>query len=189
MSTEVDSSSPRMTSTRGMAIPGMKELHSNDVRLRDVTGDDLMIFYEHQRDPESTEMAAFPSRGWEDFMAHWSAIRANTAIMVKTIIADRQVAGNVLSFMQGDEREVGYWLGRQYWGKGIATLALAEFLELDPTRPLFARVAKHNIGSRRVLEKCGFAVCGEDIVPSVAGSGDTPEFVMRLDASASGEPA
>jgi len=161
----------------------MKVRQSNDVRLRDVTGDDLMIFYEHQRDPESTQMAAFPSRDWEAFMAHWSAIRANTAIIVKAIIADRQIVGNVLSFVQNGERHVGYWLGREYWGKGIATLALAEFLELDTVRPLYARVAKHNIGSKRVLEKCGFAVCGEDIIPSVAGSGEIGEFVMRLDAN------
>ena len=66
------------------------------------------------------------------------------------------VAGSVLSFERGGLREVGYWIGRAYWGKGIATRALAALLEEDTKRPLHARVAGDNLGSVRVLEKCGF---------------------------------
>jgi RimJ/RimL family protein N-acetyltransferase len=51
----------------------------------------------------------------------------------------------MVCFEQLGEREVGYWLGKGYWGKGIATQALKEFLKHIGTRPLYAHVAKHNI--------------------------------------------
>lgn len=54
-------------------------------------------------------------------------------------------------------REVGYWVARELWGGGIATAALAGLLLVETRRPLYAGVA----GSLRVLEKCGFAVCGD----------------------------
>lgn len=130
------------------------------VLLRDVAEADLPIFFEQQLDPDATEMAAFPSRDRETFMTHWAKIMADESVMLKTILFDGQVAGNVVSFELGVEREVGYWIGKEFWGKGIATQALGQFLIYIKTRPLYAHVAKHNIGSRRVLEKCGFMVVG-----------------------------
>src|SRR4029077_2832758 len=44
------------------------------VTLREVTQEDLPIFFEHQLDAEATRMAAFPSRDHEAFMAHWARI-------------------------------------------------------------------------------------------------------------------
>lgn len=152
---------------------------SNDVtgavRLRDVTEADLPLFFEHQRDPVATALAAFPARERAPFMAHWALILADATIVKQTILADGQPAGNIVSWEQDGQREVGYWLGQAYWGRGIATQALAAFLEQVTARPLYAYVAKHNIGSRRVLEKCGFAVCGTD--------GD--ELILVLEAPAS----
>jgi len=154
---------------------------TNGVHLRDVTDDDLPILSEHQRDPVAVQMAFFPSRDWDAFQAHWAKIRADKQVIIRTILVDGQVAGNVLSFVQDGERDVGYWIGREFWGRGIATRALAEFLTVDQTRPLFARVAKHNTGSRRVLEKCGFVLRGEDLAPAIAGSDAVEDFVLRLD--------
>lgn len=51
---------------------------------------------------------------------------------------------------------VGYWVGREFWGRGLATAALAELVTEIPERPLHAWVASSNVGSIRVLEKCGF---------------------------------
>jgi RimJ/RimL family protein N-acetyltransferase len=127
-----------------------------------VTEADLPIFFEQQLDPDATQMAAFPSRGRDAFMAHWAKILADPTLGKQTILVDERVAGNIVSFEQSGEREVGYWLGRDYWGRGVATEALAAFLAHETTRPLYAYVVKHNIGSRRVLEKCGFTVSGED---------------------------
>jgi RimJ/RimL family protein N-acetyltransferase len=154
---------------------------TNQVKLRDVIGTDLPIFFEQQSDPEATQMAALPARNRETFMAHWTRIMGDDSILIKTILFDGSVAGNIVSFDQLGEREVGYWLGKEFWGKGIATRALAKFLEYVETRPLYAHVAKHNIASRRVLEKCGFIVWGEDSFYSQAFGRNIEEYILILD--------
>ena len=141
----------------------MDQRASSAVRLRDVTEADLAIFFDQQLDPVATQMAAFPARDRPTFMAHWAKVLADTTLITQTILFDKQVAGNVVSFEQSGAREVGYWIGREYWGQGIATAALAAFLQHVQARPLYAHVAKHNRGSARVLEKCGFVVIGEEI--------------------------
>jgi RimJ/RimL family protein N-acetyltransferase len=133
------------------------------VTLRDVFDSDIPVFFDHQLDPEAARMAAFPARDRDAFSAHWSRILADETVVARTIVVDGQVAGNVVSFVQDDRREVGYWLGRDFWGRGIATRSLALFLGQVTERPLYAWVATHNTASRRVLEKCGFAVVDEDI--------------------------
>lgn len=135
---------------------------THDVHLRDVIESDLPVFFEQQRDPAAIQMAAFPARERAAFMAHWTKIMADETVTLKTILCDEQVAGNIVSWQQNDEREVGYWLGKEYWGKGLATQALAEFLKQVTQRPLYAHVAKHNLASIRVLEKCGFTRYGEN---------------------------
>jgi RimJ/RimL family protein N-acetyltransferase len=153
---------------------------TSDVHLRDVIEGDLPIFFEQQLDPDATRMAAFPSRDREAFMAHWTKILHDETNAIKTILFDEQVAGNVVSWQQGDERDVGYWLGKAYWGKGIATRALAEFLSCVTMRPLSAHVAKHNVASIRVLEKCGFTIVGENKGFSDASGEDVEEFILML---------
>ena len=135
---------------------------TNDISLREVQESDLPIFFEHQRDPLANQMAAFPARDRDAFMTHWAKIMKDESVILKTILFEGQVAGNVLSFEMDGKREVGYWLGREFWGKGIATTALSLFLEQVIIRPLFAYVAKHNIASQHVLEKCGFTLFGEE---------------------------
>ncbi len=106
----------------------------------------------------------------------------NEAITKKTIIFDGHVAGNIVSWEQNGEREVGYWLGRENWGKGIATKALSEFLGHVKSRPLYAHVAKRNIASIRVLQKCGFKMIGEGKGFSKAPAEGVGEFVLKLGA-------
>lgn len=154
---------------------------TNDVRLRDVIQDDLPIFFEQQRDPEANAMAAFPARDQEAFYAHWQKIMRDDTVLLKTILFDGQIAGNMVSFEMLGEREVGYWVGKEFWGKGIATQALSQFLEIDQVRPLYAHVAKHNIGSLRVLDKCGFKITSEDKYSNPAGE-EVQEFVLKLKA-------
>ncbi len=154
----------------------------NKIHIRDVTESDLPILYEQQLDPEATAMAAFPSREHDAFMAHWKKIMAYENNLIKTISYVGEVAGYILSWEMEGEREVGYWLGKEYWGKGIATQALTEYISIVKTRPLMAHVARHNIGSRRVLEKCGFKVIGEDKYTNPAGV-EVEEFVLRLDGN------
>lgn len=110
-------------------------------------------------------MAAFTPKDPGDlkaFLEHWMRISNDPAIHIRTIVCDEQVVGSVLSYEEEGRQEVSYWLGREYWGKGLATRALTEFLtSVNTTRPIYARVAKDNFGSRRVLDKCSFRVIGE----------------------------
>jgi len=151
------------------------------VVLRPVASADLPVFFEHQRDPEATRMAAFPSRDHEAFLAHWKRTLDRPDAVIRTILCDGAIAGNVLSWVDGGDRLVGYWLGREYWGRGIATRALSAFLGLLQTRPLYAHAARHNAGSLRVLEKCGFRFVEERPGPSDVPGVTVPEHVMILE--------
>lgn len=152
---------------------------ADEVRLRDVEPSDLPVFYEQQLDDDATRMAAFPARDRAAFDAHWSTkILGNAAAAKQTILLDGQVAGNILSWPQGNVQLVGYWVGKEHWGKGVASRALAAFLDLVPQRPLHAHVAKHNVGSIRVLEKCGFVLESEESV-DVNGE-EVAELVLVL---------
>jgi RimJ/RimL family protein N-acetyltransferase len=119
-------------------------------------------------------MAVWTARDENAFAAHWARIRLDRTVMIRTILAGEAVAGYVGSWLDGSERRVAYWLGREWWGKGIATRALSQLLaEIEGT--VFARVASTNVASRRVLEKCGFIAVGTQ------SEVDVDEIVMRLD--------
>ena len=132
------------------------------VTLRPVEPADLPILFEHQRDPAGIAMAGVGGRDREWFDEHWAKILADEGSLIRTVLADGEVAGHVLSFERDGRREVGYWIGRDHWGRGVATAALVAFLGEETARPLHAGVLPANAGSLRVLEKCGFAVVGED---------------------------
>ena len=132
-----------------------------DVRLREVRLADLPAFFEHQSDAGAATMVGLPSRERAAFDAHWAKILRDERVLVRTVLAEGRVAGHVLAFERDGERLVGYWLGREHWGRGVATRALAQLLRLVPERPLRAHVTPHNGASRRVLEKCGFVQVGQ----------------------------
>jgi RimJ/RimL family protein N-acetyltransferase len=160
----------------------------NSVQLRDAAETDLPIFFEQQLAPDAIQMAAFPSRNREAFMAHWSKIMVDDSVVIKTIVFNGDIAGNIVCFEQLGEREVGYWLGKEYWGKGVASQALRQFLDVIKTRPLYAHVAKHNIASKRVLEKCGFKIAAEDKFFSKIFGKDIEEYILILQSSGSAIP-
>lgn len=147
--------------------------------LRDVRDEDLPFFFEHQREPAAVAMARFGPRDHDAFMTHWrTRVLADPANLKKTIVVDGAVAGNVVSWSSDGKRLVGYWVGSAYWGRGIATEALAEFVaHYERRRPLHAYVAVENAGSTRVLEKCGFRRVGD----AVTGEDGVAELLMRLD--------
>ena len=132
-----------------------------DVRLRAVEDADLPIFLAHQDDPVAAAMAAFATRTPDAFYRHWAEIRADPTVVARTITADGVVVGDIVNWLEDGHREVGYWIGRDHWGRGFATAALRSLLEEVLERPIEARVADHNAGSRRVLEHCGFVQVGD----------------------------
>jgi RimJ/RimL family protein N-acetyltransferase len=157
---------------------------SNKLVLRNVVNDDLPIFFEYQLDQEANYMAAFTAKdptNREAFMAHWHRILADKTNIIQTIIFNGQVAGSVSSYEEEGKPEVTYWLGKEYWGKGIATWALQEFLaQKNQIRPIYARVAKDNLGSRRVLEKCSFRIIGESKGFANARGQEIEELLLEL---------
>ena len=123
-------------------------------------------------------MAAFPARDQDAFFAHWTTkIFGDASVAKKTIVFEGHVAGHILSWEQSGKQLVGYWIGEKYWGKGITTKALTEFLTLFKKRPLYAHVAKHNSGSIRVLEKCGFTISGHGVIFSEAHGHEVEETI------------
>ena len=159
---------------------------TSDVLLREVAEGDLPIFFEQQLDPDANVMAAFTAKNPADrdaFMEHWARILGDETIIIRTILFEGQVAGHVSSYEEEAGRpEVTYWIGKHYWGKGIATSALSAFLSASKVRPLYARVAKDNLASLRVLEKCGFRIIGQDKGFANARGQEIEEFLLQLDA-------
>jgi RimJ/RimL family protein N-acetyltransferase len=151
--------------------------------LRDMTEADLPVFFEHQLDAEARHMAAFTPKDPADrnaFQVRWARILGDAGNFNKTVVVDGQVAGHVSSFEMDGQREVTYWLGRSYWGRGLATRALSAFLAHEKVRPLHARAAKDNLASLRVLQKCGFVITGEDSGFAHARGAETAEFILIL---------
>lgn len=155
---------------------------SSVVTLRPVEPADLPVLFEHQLEAEAVRLAAFPSREREAFMAHWAKVLANPANLARTIVCEGGVVGQIGAWTDAGSRErsVGYWIGRAHWGRGIASAALVALLAHERVRPLTARVAKHNAGSIRVLQKAGFVLCGEDRFTAADGQ-LIEEWLLRLE--------
>jgi RimJ/RimL family protein N-acetyltransferase len=157
--------------------------------LREVRDEDLPLLFEQWADPVAAYMAAFTAPDHMDrdaFERRWSRLRADETVLTRVIVVDDEVAGTIGSWGEPGEREVTYWIGRSYWGKGIATDALKAFLALERSRP-HARVASDNVASRRVLEKCGFGVIAKERNVAEARSAEIEELVLRLDELTSTE--
>jgi RimJ/RimL family protein N-acetyltransferase len=160
---------------------------TSEVALRDVTEGDLPIFFEQQRDADANRMAAFTAKDPADreaFMAKWAKILGDDSSTNRAILVGGRVAGNIGAFVApwSGKLEVTYWIGREFWGKGIATQALAVLLSAVQARPLFARAARDNVASLRVLEKCGFTVSGYERGFANARNEDVEEVVLELRA-------
>ena len=166
-------------------------LMTNDLYLKEVVDDDLPLFFDFQLDPDANYMAAFTARDPTDrkaFTTHWHRIMADPTTINRTIVYDGKVVGSVSSYEESGKPEVTYWIGRAYWGKGIGTRALTAFLALvNPERPIYARVAKDNLGSHRILEKYGFQVIGETKGFANARGEEIDELLLELPANRTDE--
>lgn len=138
------------------------KIESHKIALRSVTEDDLELFYQFQADLASAAMAGFTSRDRDADRAHWHQIMADESTRTFAVTYDGTVVGNVVSWGDQSERDLGYWIDARYFGRGIATEAVRLFLGIETDRPLFAHVMKTNLGSQRVLSKQGFVPHSED---------------------------
>ena len=169
-----------------LASPLVEE-HAPPIVLREVEDRDLDVLFEHWTDREAIRMAAFTPPDPDDrgaFDARWARLRRDQNTTNKVMETEGRVVGHIASFDLDDQREVTYWIGRQDWGKGIATRALHEFLaRIERARPLYARAASDNVASIRVLEKCGFTRVGDARAFAHGRDEEIDEVVLRLDAS------
>ncbi|MBV8732271.1 MAG: GNAT family N-acetyltransferase [Acidobacteriia bacterium] len=155
-------------------------ISSDSVLLRDVEEVDLPILFEQQCDLVATQMAAFTARERDAFLQHWAKILKDHTGVKKTVLYEGAVAGYIVCWPESGRRLVGYWFGRDFWGKGIATIALSQFLAVVPERPLYAYTAGHNTGSIRVLEKCGFITAQHEEAAITEADGTSGELVYVL---------
>ncbi len=132
------------------------------VCLRPVVDSDVETLYRHQADPVANLLADFPAREHAAYLEHIARIRQDPDCLLRAITVADVVVGNIGSFWRDGVREVGYWIDREHWGRGIATAALRAFLDVERARPLHAGVAPGNEPSARVLTRCGFLPDGVD---------------------------
>ena len=149
------------------------------VSLRPIIESDLEAIFVHQSDPIANQLAQFPPRDREAFFKHWHQnILGQVNVLPRAIVVDGKFVGNIGHWQSDGQALIGYWIDREYWGKGIATQTLAQFLPLVSLRPLFAHVAKHNLASQRVLLRHGF-VLTDQLIQESEDTEALLEFVLR----------
>lgn len=153
------------------------------VALRPVEDCDLDALFDQMRDPESVRMAAFTMKDPGDraaFDTHMAKVRSSPSVTMRAVTADGRLVGSIAGFIADGDIEITYWIDRSAWGQGIASRALALFLDAVPVRPLFARSASDNQGSLKVLQKAGFTIIGTDIAYANARETEIEETILRL---------
>lgn len=163
--------------------PTMTDAGDLDVGLRPLRDDDLDAIFDQWREREAVRMAAFTPPDPDDrkaFDRRISEIRANPTPLRVITLADK-VVGTISSCVVDGDTEITYWVDRSVWGRGVASRALALFLDLETTRPLFARAASDNAASLRVLEKAGFRVVGTDRGYAPARGEEIEETILQPD--------
>ncbi|GAB3947237.1 GNAT family N-acetyltransferase [Spirosoma harenae] len=158
-------------------------LQNLQLELRPTEYADLAHLFQFQLDKEANYLAAFTSKDPTDKEAYFEKFTKflnDPAIHMKTIFINKTVVGSVAKFELVGNAEITYWIDRKYWGNGIATTALGNFLALENTRPIFGRVAFDNVGSQNVLGKCGFVKIGLDKGFANARQAEIDEFIYKL---------
>lgn len=153
------------------------------IKLKQTEQSDLELLFQFQLDEEAIFLAAFTPKDSTDKKAYFEKfirLLADPAINNQTILVDENVVGSIAKFEIAGDAEITYWIDRNFWGKGIATAALKNFLTIENSRPIFGRAAFDNVGSQKVLEKCGFVKIGTDKGFANARQKEIEEFIYKL---------
>ncbi len=156
--------------------------NKKEIILRPSKISDLEYLFLFQLDPEAGYLAAFMPKDPSDkyaYMKKYEALLVNPTVNMQTILVDKNITGSISKFIMEGDAEITYWIDKKYWGKGIATTALKNFLNIESTRPIFARVAFDNFGSQKVLEKCAFIKIGTDKGFANARQTEIEEFIYK----------
>jgi RimJ/RimL family protein N-acetyltransferase len=158
-------------------------MQQRQVELRPTEKSDLAFLFQFQLDEEAGYLAAFMPENHTDkeaYVEKFTKFLNDPTIHMQTILVDETIAGSIAKFEREGEAEITYWIDRNFWGKGVATTALQRFLTIENTRPILGRVAFDNLGSQRVLEKCGFVKIGTDKGFANARQTEVEEFIYKL---------
>ncbi len=153
------------------------------ISLRKSIKTDLEVFFLNQTDKEANFMAAFTSKAPLDklaYMTKWLDLMANDAINMQTILVEEEVVGHVVKFIMEEAAEITYAINKAFWGRGITTKAVKEFLKIERTRPIYGRVAFDNYGSQKVLEKARFKKVGRNKSYANARGKEVEEYIYKL---------
>lgn len=136
-------------------------------------------------DPAAVAMAAFTAEDPSDraaFELHLHRVAAIPGVRNWAVVDGAELLVGTISTFPSEENlpEVTYWIARAHWGHGHASRALARVLART-SRPVLARVATDNLASRRVLQKAGFAVVGQNRDYAAGRRAETDELILRLD--------
>jgi RimJ/RimL family protein N-acetyltransferase len=151
--------------------------------LRQTEIDDLEWFFQFQLDKEAIQLAAFTPKDPTDkpaYLTKYSKLLDEPTVNMRTILFDNKIVGSISKFEIDGDAEITYWIDKHFWGKGVTTTALKNFLTIENMRPIFGRVAFDNYGSQRVLEKCGFVKIGKDKGFANARGREIEEFIYKL---------
>lgn len=155
----------------------------NQINLRKTLAADLNFFFQFQLDKDGQYMAAFMPVDPTDrdaYLAKHTRFLNDPAITTRTILVDNEIAGSIAKFVMEGEAEITYWIDKKFWGQGVASTILKDFLNIETARPIFGRVAFDNYGSQKVLEKCGFVKIGTDKGFANARQAEIEEFIYKL---------
>lgn len=161
----------------------MNKMQNKQLKLRRSEKSDLEFFFQFQLDERANYLAAFTSKdptNKEAYFKKYTKHMDDPTINMQTILIDETIVGSMAKFVMEGDTEITYWIDRNFWGKGITTAALKIFLTIENTRPIFARVAFDNIGSQKVLEKCGFVKTGSDKGFANARQAEIEEYIYKL---------
>jgi len=151
--------------------------------LKETVKDNLNTFFEFQLDEEAIHLAAFTAKDPTDknaYLEKYGKHLADPTIHMRTIILDGVIVGSIAKFVMHNDAGITYWIDRKFWGQGIATKALSDFLKIEQSGPIYGRTAFDNFGSQRVLEKCGFVKIGTDRGFANARQAEIEEFIYKL---------
>lgn len=156
---------------------------NQNIKLRPTEISDLDTLFQFQLDKEGGYLAAFMPKDPTDKSAYLNKhtiLLDDPTVNNQTIILDGIIVGSIAKFIMEGDAEITYWIDRKFWGQGLATKALKDFLGIETTRPIYGRVAFDNFGSQKVLEKCGFVKIGSDKGFANARQAEIEEYIYKL---------
>ena len=158
-------------------------MKASDITLRPTQVNDLETLFVFQLDEDANYLAAFTPENPSDkaaYLQKWTRLLEDSKINIQTILSKDTIVGSITKFEMNGDAEITYWIGKDFWKKGIATHALKQFLEIETTRPIFGRVAFDNYGSKKVLEHCGFIHIGIEKGFANARQKEIEESIYKL---------